>query len=185
VKPNPSLERGPPPAWRREALAVYDPLRGAIPAVPLSSNVRRHARPALKSLGEWVASWGSSAGTERGRTSRCERESNPSPRTSACPSERRSRAMSALTPARCTDPREPASPPCSPVARQTSRGIRVPTRRSPREQRRRRARGSEHYAYCGPPGGVHRVGGATAPGPLPPRSWGAPVRLVRATRMDG
>ena len=30
--PNPSLERGPPPAWRREALSVYDPPRGAIPA---------------------------------------------------------------------------------------------------------------------------------------------------------
>jgi hypothetical protein len=28
---NPSLERGPPPAWRREALVVYDPPRGATP----------------------------------------------------------------------------------------------------------------------------------------------------------
>ena len=32
MRPNPSLERGPPPAQRREALTVYDAPRGAVPA---------------------------------------------------------------------------------------------------------------------------------------------------------
>ncbi len=52
--PNPSLEPGPPPAWRlaREALCLIVRLAGQAPhrLRPLSSNVRRHTVTAADAL---------------------------------------------------------------------------------------------------------------------------------------